>query len=105
MTEENVRQFEEGLKLKEIKEMSDAPEVKISEEQKIKLIEVLGKEMVDELIKTVNKIETGIPLTKNHYGAYMAILSRFGSNKILIGNLLVLMGANRQGVQDALKLS
>jgi len=89
--------------IKQVKE-TDVSEVKLTEEQKSKLTEALGKEMVDDLIKTVNKIETGLPLTKNHYGAYMRILSRFGANKILVGNLLVLMGANIQGIQDALKV-
>ena len=80
------------------------PTSSLTEEQKTKLIDALGKEMVDELIQAINKIESSPPTTKNHYGAYMQILSKFGANKILMANLLILMGANKEGVKDALKL-
>ena len=79
-------------------------DIKLSKEQIDKLNDVLGKEMVNELIEMVYKIENGVPTTKNHYGQYMVVLNRFNNNKILIGNLLILMGANKQGIMDALKL-
>ena len=88
--------------------MSDeikTPEVNITAEQKTKLVDALGQEMVNKLVIEINKIETGVPITKNNYGAYMSILSRFGKNKILIANLLIILGANKEGVKDALKLS
>ena len=40
--------------------MENTQQVALSEEQKSKLIEVLGNEMVDELIETVGKIESSV---------------------------------------------
>lgn len=82
----------------------ETEEPKLTEEQKEKIKEALGKEMMEELISTINKIETSTPTTKDHYGAYMQILSRFGKDKLLMANLLILLGANREGVKAAAKL-
>lgn len=64
----------------------------------------LGEELVQQLQKQIQDIENSIPTTKNHYGRYMAILSSYGEQKKVMAAILVTLGANKQGVMDALRL-
>ena len=68
------------------------------------LKKIIGKDGFNQLIKSVTNIEDGIPTTRNHYGKYMGILSPF-SNKNEIAMLLIYLGANKEGVIDALKIT
>lgn len=58
-----------------------------------------------DLKPEVIKIEGGLETTRNHYGEYMHILSKFEGNKrIIIGLALLRADANYEGVQDALTI-
>lgn len=72
------------------------------EEQKQKLKEALGEKDYNDIVSQIESIEKSIPITKNHYGSYMAILSK-APDKRLYANLLIILGANKQGVLDALR--
>ena len=76
----------------------------IYKEKRPLLVKSLGKQIVVDLEKQIEKIESSFPTTQNHYGNYMSLLSKFqGENRLAMANLFVLMGANKQGVIDALK--
>ena len=64
-------------------------------------------EYLEAFRATVRRIENGIATTRNHYGAYMAVLSIVDSakRKRTLADTLIACGANRQGVLDALRLS
>jgi RNA binding exosome subunit len=72
-----------------------------AEEQKKALNEAL--ELVKPIVK---RIEASIPSTKNHYGDYMAVLSMDKDPMQMkkMAALLILAGANKEGVSAALKL-
>jgi len=71
-----------------------------------KIKEAIGETLFNELQEQIEKIENSVPTTKNHYGQYMAILSHYGDEKKRIGlsNILLILGANRQGIIDALSV-
>jgi hypothetical protein len=69
-----------------------------------KLEGIFGPQLVNDLREQINKIENNIPATKYHYGDYMALLSQFGSNKENMAKILIVLGANAEGVTSALKL-
>jgi RNA binding exosome subunit len=72
-----------------------------AEEQKAALNEAL------ELVKPiVQRIEKSLPTTKNHYGDYMTVLSMDKDPMQMkkMAALLILAGANKEGVSAALKL-
>lgn len=70
-----------------------------------KLRGLLGEQMVDDVKTQIQKIEASIPTTKNHYGNYMSALNRFkGENRVGMAQMFIILGANRQGVVDALKV-
>jgi len=76
----------------------------VYEEKRPLLVKSLGEESVVDLENKIEKIESSIPTTQNHYGNYMSLLSKFqGENRMAMANLFVLMGANKKGVVDALK--
>lgn len=68
------------------------------------------KELIDSLAEEVRpeveKIEKSLPMTKNHYGKYMEILSLWEKENIrkIMALSLVKAGANIQGVKDAMKI-
>ena len=71
-----------------------------------KLKTVLGEADYNAVIKGINDIETSIPTTKNHYGQYMNILTRQPTKgREAYAKLLVVMGANIEGVMSALALT
>ena len=73
-------------------------------EELVKKMEAaLGPEIVKDLREQIAKIENSIPTTQNHYGDYMAILSGFGGNKAKAAEIFIILGANRIGVENALK--
>jgi len=46
-----------------------------------------------------------MPTTRGHYGEYMALLSKFpAQNRQALATMFVVLGADRQGVIDALKI-
>ncbi len=62
--------------------------------------------VVDALKSSVDKIELSIATTRNHYGDYMGLIMRFGDSadqRNMMARCLILAGANKQGVEDALK--
>ena len=62
--------------------------------------------LADDFKESVDAIESGFKLTQNHYGKYMAFISRLAKNNLMgkiIGIALIQAGANAQGVRDALK--
>lgn len=68
-------------------------------------------EMTEAVKPMVQRIEASLPVTKYHYGEYMAGLSRMGeatgrpgpSAYALCAMAFVRAGANKQGVAHALK--
>ena len=71
-----------------------------------KLKEMLGSDVVNQVKDSINSIENSIPTTKNHYGQYMAILSKYEDKQKQIGlaKILIALGGNQQGILDAIKL-
>jgi hypothetical protein len=68
-------------------------------------LESLLNDLASDIKPEVFKIESGLETTRNHYGEYMQILSKFEGNKrILISLALLRANANYQGMQDALKI-
>lgn len=69
------------------------------------MAELLTK-IVEDIKPIVAKIEKLPPTTRNHYGDYMAVLSQTEEPRIRkrLAAILVIAGANEQGVADALKL-
>ena len=65
--------------------------------------------LVKTLRPAVAAIESDtVPVTRHHYGEYMALLSRFADDagqRKMLANALILAGANKQGVADALRVS
>ena len=70
-----------------------------------KLRDNLGNEYVDSIKADVTKIESSMPTTRGHYGEYMALLSKFpAENRKSLATMLFVLGANQQGLGDALKI-
>ena len=71
-----------------------------------KLKELLGSDVVEQLKKLIFEIENSIPTTKNHYGRYMVILSKYQDKQKQTGlaKILIALGGNEQGITDALGL-
>ncbi|MFA5879914.1 MAG: hypothetical protein WC860_07040 [Candidatus Margulisiibacteriota bacterium] len=60
-----------------------------------------------DLIEAVKKIESSPMTTKNHYGRYMAILSPYSKDYVslyVISEALKKIGANSQGMSDAIRI-
>ena len=75
-----------------------------AKEKKDKTTQLI-KDLAGDLKPEVDKIESSIKTTQNHYGRYMSILGGFNSNQInLISLALIEAGANRGGVLSALKV-
>ena len=74
-----------------------------NEEMKAKVREAFGSDLVAQLEGQIKRIESSIPTTMNHYGDYMGLLSSFGDKKEAMAKILILCGANSQGVTDALR--
>ncbi len=75
-------------------------------EKDTKLKEALGSELFTELEANIKGIEEGIPITKNHYGKYMAILSKAKTREeqSTLGTLLIYLGGNREGIKSAFQI-
>lgn len=85
------------------KPVSDFEAKKKELEQKLR--DNLGNEYVDSIKADIAKIESGMPTTRGHYGQYMALLSKFpAGNRVALASMFVVLGANKQGVIDALKI-
>ncbi len=65
------------------------------------------RDLAADLKEPVAKIEAGPYLTKGHYGDYMAILAPADSlaKRRILATALMLAGADRDGVADALRLT
>jgi len=64
--------------------------------------------LVDALKDVVTGIEASVATTRNHYGDYMGLIMRFGDDadqRSMMARVLILAGANEQGVADALRAS
>jgi len=67
---------------------------------------LLGADLVEGLQKEIKKTEGSFETTKGHYGEYMAILNKFPKSQWRqMTALLIFLGANRQGVIDAVRVS
>ena len=66
----------------------------------------LLKEAIDLVKPLVEEIEAGPEVTRNRYGNYMSLLLEAppGPQRKKLAVVLMLAGANQQGVADALKL-
>ena len=64
------------------------------------------KQVIEELKPIVAKIEAGYQTTKGHYAQYMGVLSVYKepSARKNLAACLILAGANKEGVRDALKI-
>jgi Mg2+ and Co2+ transporter CorA len=66
------------------------------------------KDVADDLRGLVSDIESGIKTTQNHYGRYLSIITHIAGDNIdvasIIAAALIMAGANRKGVNDALKV-
>jgi hypothetical protein len=64
------------------------------------------KQAVEMVKPVVQKIESGPPLTKDNYGAYMTALAQTDDKKMrnLLALAMIAAGANASGVACALKL-
>ncbi len=67
----------------------------------------LLNELAEELRESVKTIEAGPYLTKGHYGEYMGFLSATDdvAKRKMMACALMLAGADRDGVADALRLT
>jgi hypothetical protein len=66
---------------------------------------IILKMIADELQPIVKELESQPKLTKNHYGQYMSILSKYeGKQRKVYAAALIIAGANREGVNEALNL-
>lgn len=67
----------------------------------------LIQDLASDFTEFVEKTESGIKTTKNHYGKYGAMLSRLANGNRQYAQIYALAmieaGANVQGVNDALK--
>lgn len=67
------------------------------------------RSLADSIKDEVAEIEASRPMTQSHYGRYMSILSQFVEKRPQTtvqqwGLVLMLAGANEQGVRSAVKL-
>lgn len=67
------------------------------------------EELAAVLKPTVQEIENSMPVTKNHYGRYMNLLIELNekypkSSVYRWGFIVMIAGANEQGVKDAIKV-
>ncbi len=72
-------------------------------------IEAAIESLVPDLKGIVKEIEGGHKTTQNHYGRYMSLISKLGGDsramRNIVGLALIRAGANRAGVDSALRLS
>ena len=64
--------------------------------------------VVKALKDHVAEIEASVPITRGHYGTYMGLLSVLSANATqahVMAKVLISAGANKQGVNDALRAS
>jgi len=74
-------------------------------ERLVRLKELMGADLVEDLQKQIQKIESGIPTTKDNYGKYMVILEKFPRNQWReITAILLFLGAKRKGVISAVQV-
>jgi len=68
----------------------------------------LISDLAADLKPMVKDIEAGIPTTQNNYGRYGSLISQLSKGDKRVGAIIALAlieaGANRVGVQNALKL-
>ena len=62
--------------------------------------------LINDLKPLVKGLESGMELTKNHYGSYMSILGREQDRKrrLILAYCLQQAGANMEGVRSALRV-
>ena len=66
---------------------------------------IIGEKPFNAMIEQIKRIETSVPTTKDHYGDYMAALSGMNKEtKYDAANLMLYLGANQEGLKNALRL-
>jgi hypothetical protein len=62
--------------------------------------------LAEDFAPFVKKVESGMALTRNHYGAYGSMISKLskGNRKLALvfSYALMMAGANGQGISDAM---
>jgi len=63
-------------------------------------------DLAEDFAPFVKKVESGMALTRNHYGAYGSMISKLskGNRKLALvfSYALMMAGANGQGISDAM---
>ena len=70
-------------------------------------LKVLISQLAEDFKPSVQQIEAKIATTRSHYGDYMALLSSVAKSKQhaqIFSLAMIEAGANRQGVNDALRV-
>ena len=66
----------------------------------------LVMDLAEDFAPFVKKVEGGAASTKNHYGAYGAMINKLSKGNrelvIVFSYALMMAGANRQGIRDAM---
>ena len=76
------------------------------EQRNIKIGQII-KDLAEDLRNDVARIEESVPTTKDHYGAYMLLISNMETDnmQMLVAIALMKAGANQDGVRAALNIS
>lgn len=71
--------------------------------------EAMLQDLANDMRGLVSEIESSIKTTQNHYGRYMSLISQVAKgDKVtatIVAEALVLAGANKTGVRDAMRVS
>jgi len=71
-------------------------------------LDALVDDLAADFKPQVTKIESGIKMTQNHYGRYMALLSQMAKGDkhlaMVFSLAMVKAGANRDGIKSALQI-
>tara|TARA_R110000737_G_scaffold26683_1_gene45463 strand:- start:146 stop:403 length:258 start_codon:yes stop_codon:yes gene_type:complete len=64
-------------------------------------------DLAEDFAPFVKKVESGMALTQNHYGAYGSMISKLSKGNravaLIFSYALMMAGANGQGISDAMK--
>ena len=64
-------------------------------------------DLAEDFAPFVKKVESGMALTQNHYGAYGSMISKLSKGNravaLIFSYALMMAGANGQGISDAMQ--
>ena len=65
-------------------------------------------DLAEDFAPFVKKVESGMALTQNHYGAYGSMISKLSKGNravaLIFSYALMMAGANGQGISDAMQV-